>query len=71
MTGAGVRALEVVMIRAKAPILWKSTVTSSAGAVDAVFVFCDGRKARVEKQRPQGRGASIENEERECRRFNS
>jgi hypothetical protein len=35
------------MIRAEnAPILWKSTASSTERAMGAVFVFCDSRKAR-------------------------
>ena len=55
--GQGLRALEVVMIRAEnAPILWKSTASSPERAMGAVFVFCDSRKAHVEKQCPKVRG---------------
>jgi hypothetical protein len=59
------------MIRAFRPDPLEIHRVISRKGDEAVFVFCDSRKTRVEKQRPQGRGASIENEERECRRFNS
>jgi len=37
-----------------APILWNSTASSPQGT-DAVLVFCDPRRASVEKQRAEVR----------------
>ena len=59
------------MIRAESPDPLEFHRVIPERAVDAVFVFCDWRKARSRSGVPNGRGASIENEERECRRFNS
>jgi hypothetical protein len=48
------------MIRAdNAPILWNSTAASPETAVDAVFVFCDSRKARSRSGVPDGKGGRV------------
>ena len=59
------------MIRANRPDPLEIRRSIPGKGMDAVFVFCDGRKARSRSGVPYGLGDEYRNEERECRRFNS